>query len=39
MANVVRPRMRSQASHQHVVLHALAKFLSLKGTPWSDRNL
>ena len=53
MTNVVLLRMRSQAAHQHVLLHALAKrrdrcigrqgshgeFLSLKGTPWSDRSL
>ena len=53
MTNVVLLRMRSQAPHQHVLLHALAKrrdrsigrqgshgkFLSLKGTPWSDRGL
>src|SRR5262245_17168641 len=53
MTNVILLRMRPQAPHQHVVLHALpqrrdrsvgrqgshGEFLSLKGTPWSDRSL
>jgi hypothetical protein len=53
VTNVILLRMRFQAPHQHVLLHALAKrrdrsvgrqgshgkFLSLKGTSWSDRNL